>query len=412
MNAHEKPRKHGTYPLSADVERHIKEVRKKHPDIVKVRRVMDSVEGRPIRAVIVTDPNVPDSHKQHALIVGGQHGNEESGRAVALAVIDWLTTKAAASIRRKQKVVVMPNVSPDACERDQYVNVDGVNPNRDHAIDGPTSPEGMALEKVAYELMPEVFVDLHACGGAGCSVDLALFPPTRPYTEDDYFLHRMVDDMARAGEKAGIPQSTFPISWWGLKELDEPSSTVFLYRNFKTLEVLTENTESNTHTYTLRDRARAGLAKVKAFLAWGNRRHPKLYYEGYPNMLAGGTFDRGLMAVGKTASVRRKSRVAIWKELDHFKKVNYDIPQEAKHKKVLLEYAGVRLKTGVGVQTAARGRLKVGRVTLDGRTLKPSETNGFYTWTDVCTTFVVVAIPDLKPGEYLIEINYTDGPPA
>ena len=179
MREHEAPKKHGVFPLSADVERHVKEVARKHPQIVKVRKVAESVEGRPIRAVTVTDPKVPDRDKQNVLIVGGQHGNEESGRAVALATIDWLTTKAAATIRHKQKIVVMPNVSPDACERDQYVNVDGINPNRDHAVSGPLSPEGEALEKVAYALSPEAFVDLHSCGGAGCGVDITLYPPPR-----------------------------------------------------------------------------------------------------------------------------------------------------------------------------------------------------------------------------------------
>jgi len=215
----QKAKKHGVFPLSADVEAHIKRVRKAHRDIVKVRRVIDSVEGRPIHAVTITDPGVPDDDKQHALVIGGQHGNEESGRMVALAVIDWMTTGAAAATRRKQKVTVMPNVNPDAAELDQYRNVKNINPNRDHSIRGPKSPEGRALEIVAYEMMPEVFVDLHACGGIGCGTDMSLFPPPRPNTMDDYFLHRMGDDMARAGEKAGVPQMTFPIAWWGLTDL-------------------------------------------------------------------------------------------------------------------------------------------------------------------------------------------------
>ena len=80
--------------------------------------------GKPIYAVTITDPDVSDVDKQHALIVGGQHGNEESGRMVALATIDWLVTKAAAATRRKQVIAIMPNVSPDSCDVDEHAPKD------------------------------------------------------------------------------------------------------------------------------------------------------------------------------------------------------------------------------------------------------------------------------------------------
>ena len=39
------------------------------------------------------------------------------------------------------------------------------------------------------------------------------------------------------------------------------------------------------------------LLLVKALLAWGNRRYPKQYYSGYPNLIAGGQFSRGIAAI-------------------------------------------------------------------------------------------------------------------
>ncbi|HUV38078.1 MAG TPA: M14 family zinc carboxypeptidase [Planctomycetota bacterium] len=406
LRPHERPKDHGVYPLSADVDRHVRRVAKAHPDLVKVKRVIRSVQGRPIWAVTVTDPKVSSVDKQHALVVGGQHGNEESGRAVALALIDWLTTKAAAETRRKQTVVVMPNISPDACERDQYINVKGVNPNRDHAVSGPTSPEGEALEIVARRLRPELFIDLHACGGAGCGVDIVLYPDGRRWTEDEWVLRHMADDMTAAGERAGIPQQTFPLSWWGVTDISSNSSSVYLYRNFKTLELLTENTESNTHTWTLRDRVRAGLAKVKAALRWGNRRFPKLYYPGYPTMLAAGQFVRGVMSVGKTAAARRQSRVDIWRNVAKFDGLGLANPQEAKRQRLTLKYSGARLRRGVGVQLAARGRLRVKSATLNGRRLKRSETSGYTTWHHGAATYTVVVVRDLRRGKHEIEIVY------
>jgi len=406
LRPHERPKDHGVFPVSADVDAHVKKVAKKHPQIVKLRRVINSVEGRPIWSATVTDPKVSGVDKQHALVIGGQHGNEESGRAVALATLDWLTTKAAADTRKKQVVVVMPNVSPDACERDQYINVKGVNPNRDHAITGPKSPEGEALEIVARKLQPELFIDLHSCGGAGCGTDIVLYPDGRAFTEDEYVLRHIADDMVAAGERAGIPQQTFPMSWWGLKSINENSSSVYLYRNFKTLELLTENTESNTHTYTLADRARAGLAKVKAALAWGNRRWPKLYYPGYPTMLAAGQTVRGVMSVGKTAAARRKSRVDIWHNVDKFDKLNLVNPQEARRKQLMVKYSGKRLRTGIGIQICARGKLSVKSASVSGRKLKRSETSGWYSWYHGPATYTVVVIRGLKRGKYDVEVVY------
>jgi len=397
----------GVFPLSADVEAHVRKVRKAHPELVRVRRVLDTVQGRGIYAVTVTDPNVSDADKQHVLVVGGQHGNEESGRIVALALIDWLVSKAAATTRRKQKIVIMPNMNPDSAETDMHANAVGIQPNLDHdARGGPRSREGKALEIIARKLQPDVYVDLHACGGMGCATDLVLYPRFKPHTLDDYFLHIIADEMVSAGEKAGIPQSTFCLSWWGVEPFDSPSSTAWCYRLFKSIVLLTENTEHNVYSYSVRDRARSGLAKLKALLAWGNRRYPKLGYAGYPNMLVGGTFDRGLTAVGKTAAARRRSRIDIWRNLPAFKKYSYAFPAKPTEKTVHVDYAGPRLKHGVGFQTNVRGRLKVAKVTLNGRPLRPSETNGYYTWSHGCATFTVVALPDLKRGKYVMEIFY------
>ena len=402
----EAPRQ-GVFPLSADVEAHIRKVQKAHPDLVKVRDVIKSVQGRPIWAVTVTDPKVSEADKQHVLIVGGQHGNEESGRIVALGLIDWLVTKAATETRRKQKIVIMPNINPDSAETDMHANSIGIQPNLDHdAKKGPRTPEGKAVEIVAYELQPEIYVDLHACGGMGCSTDLVLYPRFRPHTMDDYFLHVIADQMVAAGERAGIPQSTFCLSWWGVEPFDSPSSTAWCYRMFKSTVILTENTESNTYTYSVRDRARTGVAKLRALLKWGNGRYPKLASAGYPCTIVTGTFDRGIVAVGKTASSRRKSRVEVWRNADHFTKYGQVYPESPKDKTIRIEYAGPKLSHGVGFQTNVRGKLKVAKATWNGRKLGPSPTNGYTAWSHGPATYLVVAVPELKKGKYEIQVSY------
>ena len=136
-------------PGSDEVRERILRLQTRHPERVCVRTVSLTAEGRPIDAVTVTDARADDADKQHVLVAGGQHGNEESARLVALRLIDYLLSPAARPLLRRQRVVVMPNVSPDAAERDAYETPAGIKPNLDHPDTGATSPEGRALETVA-----------------------------------------------------------------------------------------------------------------------------------------------------------------------------------------------------------------------------------------------------------------------
>ena len=188
--------------------------------------------------------------------------------------------------------------------------------------------------------------------------------------------------------------------------MDGDSTTCYHYRRFKSLVLLTENTEHNLYSYSVRDRARAGLAKLKAVLAWGNRRHPKLYYPGYPNQPSAGQFDRGIVAIGRTMAARRRSRIGIWRNVREFTKLDYVAPIPPLSKTIHLGYAGERLRAGAGVQIAVRGKRRVVSARLDGRRLRESVTSGHVSWQAGPATYTVVAIGDLKPGEYVIEVEY------
>lgn len=394
-------------PTSAAVVGHIRALRKRHPGLVKVRKLGVTAEGRPIHAVVITDPAAPKRDKQHVLIAAGHHGNEESGRLIALALVDWLVRPPAREVREKQKIAILPNMNPDLAERDVYDPPGGVTRFRDHGLKGPRTPEGRALEKVANELEPELYVDMHARGFAGCSYDMVLWAEPETYTEDDHLLHGIAAEMAEAGERAGIPNVTHPLSWPGFmsERPDVSSAVAFAYRNFKSLSILTETCESNEHAYPPRDRARSGLARMKALLAWGSRRHPKLYYPGYPCYLVG-MFQRGLVAVGKTAAGRRKSRVEIWRHWSGFKRFDVAGPEAPTEKRMVIEYKGPPLTHGVGLQTSVRGARDIVLAAINGRRLRWSETDGYYAWRYRATTFVVVAMPALRAGRYELVIEH------
>jgi hypothetical protein len=396
-------------PTSGEVERHVRNLAARYPRLISIEEAGRTDEGRPILAVAVTDPDTSADDRQHVLIIAGQHGNEESGRMVALALLDWLVTEEANALRARQRIVVMPNVNPDGADQNLHKTPRGVSPNLDHALTGAVSPEGKAVEKIAAALEPEVFVDMHARGGAGCSYGMVLYPRPRVYTEDDYLLHAIADEMARAGEQAGLPHVTHPLTWpgWGGDPSDEASTTLFAYRNFKSLVLLTEAPESDTFSPSAALRTRSGLATLKRLLAYGQTRHPFLRYDGYPCGLIGMRYA-GVAAVGRTATERRRSRIALWKNADGFKSFRATLPEEATVKRLAFEYTGAPVPEGAGLQFRSNGRMAVDSVTLDGRTLAPSETDGYGTWQDECSTFVVVALPKLEPRTYHVEIRFQE----
>jgi hypothetical protein len=302
--------------------------------------------------------------------------------------------------------VVMPNMSPDAAERDCYFVEGSVNPLLDHSPEGPQTVQGKALESEAEALAPEVYVDLHSRGYAGCSYDMVLWPDTRPYLEDDNLLHAIAAEMGAAGERGGVPHLVHPLSWPGFLR-DSPDTTsacAYAYRTFKSLAFLTETAEDNAYSLPAAVRARTGLARLKALLAWGNRRHPKLPYPGYPCYLVGGMLALGLVAVGATAAARRKSRLSIWPRRGGFAEYRAIGPEQPDRKVLQVKYQGEPLIHGIGFQMAVRGRREVARATIAGRRLRPSGTHGYLTWEHRGMTCFVIAVPELQPGEYEIEI--------
>jgi hypothetical protein len=395
-------------PSSQDVTHRLTVIADKWPDYVSVRTVLNTAEGRPIEAATVTDRSTDDTDKQHVLIVAGQHGNEESARLVALKLIDYLLSADGRPLTRRQKFVVMPNISPDAAERDSYETPAGIRPNLDHALSGAISPEGRAVELIGEELAPEVYVDIHARGHAGCSHDMVLFPPSRPYTEDEHLLHQIASQMAAEGERSGIPHVVHPLTWpgWGGHDLDQPSSTLHMYRKYKSLVFLTENAEHNEVAYPAKMRALSGVNRLKPLLAMGNRRYPRLYYPGYPVCPAVGMFNAGAVAVGRTAAARRASRIEIWRNAAGFEKLAPQLPEPPRAKTLQVQYTGPTIKSGIGFQVRVAGKWHVKDVLVNSRRLKPREIDGYYSWQDKHTTYAVASLPEFPAGKHEIAFTF------
>ncbi len=398
----------GHAPSNDAVRARIALLARRHPDRVRVQSIGQTQQGRSIDQVLITDPRQSPDSKQHILIAAGQHGNEESARLVALKLMDFLLSANGRPTLARQLVAILPNVSPDAAAADSYVTPAGIKPNLDHGPDGPVSPEARALQSVAESLMPEAFVDIHARGHAGCSHDMVLFPPARPYTEDEHLLHCIARDMADEGERSGIPHVVHPLTWpgWGGPDLDGPSSTLWMYRQYKSLVFLTENAEHNTVSYPQRMRAASGVGRLKALLSVGNQRDPHLYYPGYPCQCAVGMFHGGVVAIGSSAAKRRASRVALWRHRENFQTFAPVLPEVFQGKTLQVSYTGPTLATGAGFQVRVAGRWHVREVRINGRRLAGQEADGFVTWHDRHTTYAIAALPELVRGDYEIVFRF------
>jgi predicted deacylase len=399
-------------PTCTEIELAIEALQARRPGYLSVRNAGNSVQGRPVYAITITDPSTPgaaDDDKQHVLVLASQHGEEESSRLIALELLEWLTSDQAREIRRQQKIVVMPNVNPDGTETDTRFNAQGINLNTDHAMAGAVSPEAQAVERIARELAPEAVVDLHSRGHAGCSYDMVLFPATRSYTEDGRLAAATAEEMAAAGEWAGIPHLVHPLTWpgwWDGQTSGAGAHTLeFMYREFKSLCVLTETSESNEVAPPAALRAAAGLARLRAFLSWGQRHHPGLCYPGYPVNLVTNMFCLGIAAVGGSAAQRRRSRVGIWRNADGFRKLTLERPEQPDRKIIRCVYDGPELNDGVGMQVRVAGRRTPSAVHLNGRLLGRPDPERLTTWQDSCSTYVLLSLPTFAPGSYELKLH-------
>jgi hypothetical protein len=392
----------GIEPGTQTIVNRIAEMARSHPEVVEVI-TGTSVEGRPLQAVMCNDATVADETKQHAYIIAGRHGNEESGRIIALALLDWLLDGAGRRLLAHLTIAVVPNANPDACERDGYRHPSGPDVGGDLGAEAPL-PESLFLEAIADRFHPDLVMDLHACGHVGCTHDMVLYPEPRRYTEDHNMLHSVAEAMCAAAELSGIPQLTHPMRWWD--EVDH-GVCARLYRRYKSLAFLTETAESNGPNHPLRLRIASGLAKVRVGLEIAAKKHPKLAFLGYPTDLVIGSYHLGIVAVGATAAERRSSRVAIWEQADHFVKVGpMNMPQLDRKKCIEVTYTGPPITTPVGIQLQTRHRSAPSVVKLNGVILQPGETSGYRFWRYRATSFVMAMMDSLQPGSQCLEVEF------
>jgi hypothetical protein len=290
-----------------------------YPTQVILEQIGESVAGNPLWLVEVSDRTVPDEDKQIAFFLGCEHGNEHSGGTALLHVLRWLVTPEAAEIRRCQRVLMIPVVSPDGYETYHQSNMNGVNLYADYSLTGPPSqPESRAVWGVMERYAPEV---VGCCHGHWRNVRTYAFENCQgAYGTSRYdrtHARLFAEEVNRACEEAGYPQDRmeedserllpplpgFPNQSARSGDLITPG--VYAYHRFHTMlfsmEIMYEE---------------SGLVKIRKILELGNQPWRYERTPGYPVRVMTPPEGHAVVAYGTTAAERRASRLELWRHND------------------------------------------------------------------------------------------------
>ncbi|MCD6404249.1 MAG: hypothetical protein J7M19_00305 [Planctomycetes bacterium] len=253
-----------------------------------------SEEGRRVPAVAITDPRTPDDDKEVALVVCGRHGNELGTRTVGLEMLGFLAGEAAALIRGRLNVVVVPVANPDGCVRAQF-----------HApSDGLSPTEIAALVPLAHSLQPDAVVDIHSLGQS--DIEAVITANTSPGGIDDRVHNALAERMCEAACREGFCFTVESVAGGGYNNFfagwcyDEFHSTVF-------------GMEVNHAALSPGQAGASGRAAVVGLLVEGTKTFTGERYPGFPNRVVAGDEGFAVRASGETAAARRASRASLWR---------------------------------------------------------------------------------------------------
>jgi hypothetical protein len=140
-----------------EVERRLRAVSDRRPELFAVETVGTSVEGRAIEMATV-------GHGPRRVLLWSQmHGDEPTATAALFDIFEYLDRHSDADDVRRMlsglTLYVIPMLNPDGAERFQRRNAQGIDVNRDALL--AQSPEGRALKAVRDRFNPSVGFNLH-----------------------------------------------------------------------------------------------------------------------------------------------------------------------------------------------------------------------------------------------------------
>ena len=310
-----------SYPSLPEMESFFRDLLVHYPRLVALEEAGRSVQGQPIWLLTITDQSVDDENKQRVLMVGQEHGQERSASLVLLELARWLVTPAAADIRRRQCVGLIPVVNPDSWEDLRFNNVNDVNLYADYSLDNePTQPESQAIARILARMQPELFCSLHGTEfgwkyrmgeSNGFSWTTSQF--------DRAHSRLFIEEVNRAAESAGFPQDR------GEEEAERilPWLPDNIHHSYYSGQRITSCVHAYHRYHTLGNtmevhHPRSGLICCQKMLELGDQPWRTEVVAGYPVRTMFQQDETFVVAYGQTHAERRASRVELWAHTNQF----------------------------------------------------------------------------------------------
>ena len=114
----------------------LQEINSQYPDITNLLSIGQSVQGRELWVLEVSDNPGLNELEPEFKYVANMHGDETVGRELSLFLIEWLVqeygnNQRATDLVNNTSIFIMPSMNPDGFESGDRYNANGVDLNRD-----------------------------------------------------------------------------------------------------------------------------------------------------------------------------------------------------------------------------------------------------------------------------------------
>ena len=296
-------------PSSAEMQKGLQGWARVHPDIMDVAIRGESVLGKPILLVKITDEKTSDENKSIVLFTSTHCGGEEIGATSLLHLTKWLLGKdeVAKRIRERIIVLIMPCVNPDGWDARRRSgrpyhsrrgktntawNVYGINIYDTHywfgAAAAEENPEGLAILKVAEEYPPDASMDIHSTQRG------MTMPDSTGFSWGDFNAHSfqplIVEEMNRAMEKAGCLAERPAMDSGRIKIGSRIRGREHNYYRINDKQTIMSHLYLRYHTLAYNCEAAfdfAVVARARRLLEIGTETWRNEFYPGYPSRQVG-----------------------------------------------------------------------------------------------------------------------------
>lgn len=150
--------KSSDYPSPEEIEKKLKSLSKRYPQLIHLFSIGKSVEGRELWVVKISDHPKKDEQEPKFKYVANMHGDEIVGRELMVKFIEDLAQNYSSNARIKNlidhtQIYILPSLNPDGANKRRRGNAKNVDLNRDFpdftTRDNQNTPIGRQPETIA-----------------------------------------------------------------------------------------------------------------------------------------------------------------------------------------------------------------------------------------------------------------------